>query len=238
MSKIYSRPRIKIPILIDKNIRKRNSKKQNKIVFIFLIFLIAFITAKIVINAISPIFDNLCKDRAKSIATLVSNEQANVVMQKYEYDDFFSLEKDKDGNIKMIKSNVNTINAITSDVAINIQRKINDEGKENIGIPLGSLTGIKFISGIGYNIPIKVSTIGNVETELKSEFIEKGINQTLHRVYLQVDTEVNILTPYNIISEEIKNQILIAENVIIGNIPQTYYNINGTNLDQSTQFVK
>ena len=91
---------------------------------------------------------------------------------------------------------------------------------------------------MGYNIPIKVSTIGNVETELKSEFVEKGINQTLHRVYLQVDTEVNILTPYNTISEEIKNQILIAENVIIGNIPQTYYNINGTNLDQSTQFVK
>ena len=238
MSKIYSRPRIRIPILIGKNIRGRNSKKQNKIVFIFLIFLIAFITVQIVINAISPIFDNLCKDRAKSIATLVSNEQANVVMQKYEYDDFFSLEKDKDGNIKMIKSNVNSINAITSDVALNIQSKINDEGKENIGIPLGSLTGIKFLSGMGYNIPIKVSTIGNVETELKSEFVEKGINQTLHRVYLQVDTEVNILTPYNTISEEIKNQILIAENVIIGNIPQTYYNINGTNLEQSTQFVK
>ena len=68
-----------------------------------------------------------------------------------------------------------------------------------------------------------------METDLKSEFISKGINQTLHRVYLQVKCNVDILTPYDEISEEITNQILLLENVIIGNIPNTYYNFEGVN---------
>ena len=95
----------------------------------------------------------------------------------------------------------------------------------------GSFTGFKLLSGKGPGVPIRISSIGNVETELKSEFTAQGINQTLHRVYLQVECEISILTPYNSISEKIKNQVLIAENVIVGKIPNTYYNLNG--LDNS-----
>ncbi len=68
-----------------------------------------------------------------------------------------------------------------------------------------------------------------METELRSEFTSQGINQTLHRVYLQVKCEVNILTPFDNISREITNQVLLMENVIVGNIPNTYYNLEGIN---------
>ena len=90
---------------------------------------------------------------------------------------------------------------------------------------------MKLLAGIGPKIKITISSIGNVKTDLKSEFSSKGINQTLHRVYLQVDCEVNILTPFNNISKRITNQILIAENVIVGNIPDTYYNLEGLTQD-------
>ena len=90
---------------------------------------------------------------------------------------------------------------------------------------------MKLLAGIGPKIKITISSIGNVKTDLKSEFSSKGINQTLHRVYLQVDCEVNILTPFNKISKRITNQILIAENVIVGNIPDTYYNLEGLTQD-------
>lgn len=95
----------------------------------------------------------------------------------------------------------------------------------------GSFTGFKLLAGKGPGVPIKISSIGNVETDLKSEFKSQGINQTLHRVYLQVVCEVSILTPYKDITEKISNQVLIAENVIVGKIPNTYYNLNG--VDQS-----
>lgn len=80
-------------------------------------------------------------------------------------------------------------------------------------------------------------TDGTVETDLRSEFKEAGINQTLHRIYLEVKCNVNILTPYNTIQETIVNQVLLVEGVIIGNIPDTYYNLEGLNDDQNMEMV-
>ena len=69
--------------------------------------------------------------------------------------------------------------------------------------------------------------MGNVDTKLKSEFISQGINQTLHRIYLELNCEVTILTPYDTIKQKIDNQVLIAESVIVGDVPYSYYNMNG-----------
>ena len=69
--------------------------------------------------------------------------------------------------------------------------------------------------------------MGNVETDLRSEFTSQGINQTLHRIYLQVKCKLEILTPFQDVSKEITNQVLLMENVIVGHIPDTYYNLEG-----------
>lgn len=237
-SKIYSRPRIKIPPIFSNNIGDKNLKRKQKIVKIFIIMVIAFSTVKIVLDAILPIFDTLCKDKAKSIATIIANEEATNVMKEHTYDEIFTLEKDKDGNITMIKSNIIAINEIISDVAVKIQNTINQRGRENIEIALGSFTGFKLLSGKGPGVPIKISSIGNVETDLRSEFSEKGINQTLHRVYLQVDCEVSILTPYNSITEKVSNQVLLIENVIVGKIPSTYYNLEGFDSNSALDIIE
>lgn len=237
-SKIYSRPRIKIPPIFSNNIGDKNLKRKQKIVKIFIIMVIAFSTVKIVLDAILPIFDTLCKDKAKSIATIIANEETTNVMKEHTYDEIFTLEKDKDGNITMIKSNIIAINEIISDVAVKIQNTINQRGRENIEIALGSFTGFKLLSGKGPGVPIKISSIGNVETDLRSEFSEKGINQTLHRVYLQVDCEVSILTPYNSITEKVSNQVLLIENVIVGKIPSTYYNLEGFDSNSALEIIE
>lgn len=226
-SKIYSRPRIRLPKIFFSNGGDKSLKRKQKIAKIFIIMVIAFSTVKIVLDAISPIFEALCEDKAKSIATIISNNEATNVMKDHTYDELFTIEKDNDGNITMIKSNVIQINEIISDVAVKIQNSINERGKENIKITIGSFTGSKLLSGRGPGIPIKISSIGNVETDLRSEFSAQGINQTLHRLYLQVDCEVSILTPYNTISEKVSNQVLLIENVIVGKIPNTYYNLDG-----------
>ena len=238
MSKIYSRPRIRIPKVFLTNVKDSSYRKKERIARIFIIILIAFSTVKIVLDAISPIFDTLCKNKAKSIATLITNEQTTVVMKEHSYDELFTIEKDNEGNIMMINANIFPINNITSDIAIKIQNEINKKGKENIGISLGSFTGFKLLTARGPSIPIRIMSIGNIETDLRSEFIAKGINQTLHRVYLQVVCEVSILTPYNNIVENITNQVLLAENVIIGKIPETYYDIEGIGEEDSIEFIQ
>ncbi len=229
MHKIYSRPRIKIPKIIINTGEKFKREKNRKIGKIVIILIIAFSTVKLVLDAVLPIFDTLCEDKAKSIATIISNEEATKVMKEHTYDELFTIEKDTGGNITIIKSNVIPINEIISDVAVKIQNQIDATGREDIEIAAGSFTGFKLLAGRGPGIKIKISSIGNVETDLKSEFTSQGINQTLHRVYLQVKCKVNILTPFDNIEREITNQVLLVENVIVGNIPNTYYNLEGIN---------
>lgn len=232
MDKIYSRTKISIP----RNVKKIKNKKK----FIFIIFfLITIITSiKIMIDSVSPVFEKLCEDEAKSIATLVTNEKATEVMNKHNYEEMFTIEKDSSGNITMVKSNIYPINDIISDAARKIQEDLNSRGKEDIEIPLGSFSGIKLLAGRGPGVKIKISSIGNIDTDLRSEFTAKGINQTLHRVYLQVNCEVSILTPFKDITKSISNQVLLIENVIMGKIPETYYNIEGINSNEAIDIIE
>ena len=104
----------------------------------------------------------------------------------------------------------------------------------SVSIPMGNLLGVDLLSGYGPSIKMKVVLFGTVETDLRSEFITKGINQTLHRVYLQIDCPVQILSSYKTMEENISNQFLLAENVILGEIPSTYYNLDSFENAQDT----
>ena len=179
------------------------------------------------ISSINPIFEALCSKEAKSIATLISNEEATNVMKNYNYDDMIFIEKDSNGNIAMVKSNVITLNEIISDVAIKIQNRFNELETEDVYINIGSFTGIKLFAGYGPRVKFNIVPIGNIDTNYISEFSAAGINQTLHRIYLDVRCKVKILTPFESIEEDIVNQVILAENIIVGTIPDTYYNLEG-----------
>lgn len=136
MDKIYSRPRLKLPKKVVYTGKKLQSKKARKMAKMIIILIIAFSTVKLSLDAVLPVFDTLCENRAKSIATMISNEQATAVMNEHTYDELFTIEKDNEGNITMIKTNVIPINQIISDVAVKIQNEIDARGKEDIRISM------------------------------------------------------------------------------------------------------
>lgn len=224
MYKIYSRKRLRISKLKRTN---GNSKRHIKIGKMVVIGIIAFETINILLNYVNPIYEQLGLESAKALATIVTNEQSTVVMKQHTYDNMFTIEKDNDGNITMIKSNISEINEIISDIANLVQKDLSDSRENQINIPLGSFSGISLFSGTGPRVKMNVILLGTVDTELRSEFISKGINQTLHRVYLQIDCNVKILSAYKNLYSNISNQVLLVENVIVGQIPSTYYNLEG-----------
>ena len=224
MYKIYSRKRLKI----------KNIKNKGKITRIILILIIAFETASLILNYLNPIYEQISKYEAKKLATFVVNDQTTKVMQNYNYDSMFTIQKDAEGNVSLIEMNMYRVNIIISDIAYNIQAQMKKPENCSVSIPLGNLTGVKLFSGFGPNLKMRVVLLGTVETDLRSEFISKGINQTLHRVYLQIDCPVQILSSYKSVEENISNQFLLAENVIVGDIPSTYYNLEGFENEHDT----
>lgn len=219
MDKIFSRLRIRIPKI--KNELSYDHKR--KIFKIFLVIIVAFFSSKVIIQMINPMITTLSKDKAKSIATEISNARASEVMKRYEYEDLMTIYKDKNENITMIKANIVPINKIISDITLDIQRALDEEEKHNIYVRLGAFSGSKIFAGSGPKIPIQISTVGDILTEFKSEFISQGINQTIHRMYLKIDCTVIIVTPFDSISEMISNEVLLMENLIVGTVPSTYF---------------
>lgn len=219
--KIYSRTRFCITNRVSK---KEKNTKVFSVIFIIIVAIFTFYTIR---KAINPIIDELCIDQAKNIATKISNEEATVVMDKYCYDDLITIIRDNDGNIKILKTNTKNINQIMSDIPVSMLDKFKQSENANISLYLGSILGTKIFSATGPKINIRIANVGNVDTKLKSEFTSQGINQTLHRIYLELNCEVTILTPYDTIKQKIDNQVLIAESVIVGDVPYSYYNMNG-----------
>ena len=222
-SKIYSRPRFFTTEKGYKN-KPKNNKKCTAITIITII-VIAVITFIIATKSVTPIINDLCVDKAKNIATQVSNEEATIIMNEYSYDDLITIVRDSSGNIKMLQTNTKNVNSIVSDIPMNIIKKFEEKNSSDIFIYFGSAFGLKLFSAQGPKIHIKIANVGNVDTKLVSEFTSQGINQTLHRVYLNLSCEVTILTPYNTIKQTIENQVLIAESVIVGTVPDAYYDI-------------
>ena len=222
MDVIYSRKRIKIPKLDNKY-----KQKIYKIGKIATVLIIAIFTCTYTIKSIEPILNTICKSEATAIATKISNVKATEVMNNYNYDDIVKISRDNQQNIKSVELDIIKVNEIVSDVALKIQEELDDIGTQELGIAMGTFTGSKLLSGRGPKIYYRIISIGDVETDYRSEFKQAGINQTQHRVYLQVNCNVAILTPFNTIEERISNQVVLAENVIVGNIPSTYYNFNG-----------
>ena len=226
-TKIYSRGRF----CFEKQVKNKtvNSKVNiEKFIKVVAVLGIAIITFSIVVKSINPIINDLCTDKAKNIATIISNEEATLIMNKYTYDDLITVVRDADGNIQMLQTNTRNINQIISDIPVSMVKKFEEEEYSNIYLHFGSILGSKYFSARGPKLHIRITNVGNVETKLQSEFFAKGINQTLHRVYLELNCEVTLLTPYNTIKEKISNQVLIAESVIVGNVPSSSYNLQSS----------
>ena len=227
MGKIYSRRRFIVKPFIFKSKNSKQSKLKKKIIkFVTLVFIIGY-GFKTTLEYIQPVYETLCNEKAKSVATIITNQQSTIFMNKYQYEELFTVEKDTKGNVTLIKSNVTPINNLISDLTESIQHEFDNIKSEKIEITLGNLTGNYLLSGFGPKIPINVEMTGTVDTEVKSEFISKGINQTLHRVYVVFDCKMSVVTPMKNYSQNIINQFIIAENVIVGNIPDSYYNLEG-----------
>lgn len=189
--------------------------------------IIGYFTAITIIKAITPIIERQCKVIAKSTASEYANQVCNKAMEGLTYEDLCTIDRDSEGRIRLISLNVVNVNKLNSKIALEIQKKLNDSTSSKFYIRLGSFTGSKLLSGRGPNVEVRMSTIGSVTTDIKSEFEETGINQTLHKIYIDINCNVSLLSPFKDIDEQITAQVLLSETVISGDIPDSYYDLEG-----------
>lgn len=154
----------------------------------------------------------------------IAKQMADGVIQ---YDRIVYFEKDLEGRITALKTNMSEINRLKTDI-LNI---INDEilalDTSDIGIPLGSLILPELLSGKGPAVPLHILSIRNSDAVFSSAFSQAGINQTLHQITMEVSVDVAVLVLARTENFTVNSEVVVAETVIVGDVPQTYLQTGG-----------
>lgn len=139
-----------------------------------------------------------------------------------QYDRIVYFEKDLNGRITALKTNIGEVNHLKTDILNIINGKILALDAADIGIPIGSLFLPEFFSGKGPTIPVRILAIRNSEASFTSNFCQAGINQTLHQLIMEVDVDAAVLVLGETSTFSVSSQVVVAETVIVGEVPDTF----------------
>ena len=198
-------------------------------IIVFLITLTLFSVFLILRDQYRDVIQDLAETQVKNTTSDLTNDAiarqiADGIIQ---YDRIVYFEKDLNGRITALKTNIGEVNRLKTDI-LNI---INDEilalDNSDIGIPIGSLIFPELFSGKGPIIPVHILSIRNSDANFASDFSQAGINQTLHQVKMEVSIDVAVLILGRTESFTISSEVVVAETVIVGDVPNTFLQTGG-----------
>lgn len=144
-----------------------------------------------------------------------------------QYDRIVYFEKDLNGRITALKTNMSEVNQLKTDILNLINDEILALDTADLGIPLGSLVLPEILSGKGPQIPVQILSIRNSDASFESYFTEAGINQTLQQLTMNVSVDVTVLVLGETSSFTVNSQVVVAETIIVGDVPETFLQTGG-----------
>ena len=144
-----------------------------------------------------------------------------------EYDRIVYFEKDLDGRITALKTNMSEVNRLKTEILNLINDEILAMDTSHMGIPLGSIFLPEILSGMGPSIPLQVLSIRNSDASFRSYFTQAGINQTLQQLTMEVSVDVTVLVLGETASFTVSSQVVVAETIIVGQVPDTFLQTGG-----------
>ncbi len=192
------------------------------IIILFLVILL-LISYYYIEKSIKPTLESICEVKAKVIATEIINatvreELKNDILKEQILIPTF----DNDGKINMIRTDAMAMNTVSSNIANKVQNKIVSLANQKFSIPLGSALDSQLLSNTGPLLNFTILHQGSVLVDFVTEFDESGINQTRYKIYITVTVDMRIISPVTTSNVTVNNNVLIAEIVIVGEVPESY----------------
>ena len=171
----------------------------------------------------------LSQTQVKNVSSDLTNEALTELLQgnDVQYDRIVYFEKDLNGKITAMKTNIMEVNRLKSKILELVNQRILSLDTMDLGIPIGSLFFPEVFAGKGFSIPIHILSIRNSDASFESNFQQAGINQTLHRLLMEVTVDASILVLGQTESFSVTSQVVVAETVIVGDVPDTFFHAGG-----------
>lgn len=190
----------------------------------FIVALFTVLTLMLIEGRLAPVLHAWAETRATSLATRAINVAVEEMMAVTLSESTMAhLIRDAEGNLQAVQYDMGEVNRISSQATHKILQTLNNMGQEVFPIPLGQLTGLDFLASWGPGIPVRMIPVGGLTTTPLASFESAGINQTWHRVLLDIQVRMRVAVP--LLSEEIlvSTQVPILEEVFIGTVPSWYF---------------
>jgi len=174
----------------------------------------------------------------KNRITLMISREAESALTAEDNDFLSVLARDSEGQVTSLSLNMAAVNRVKNKLSASLSEKTDGEkGSMTVAIPFGNLFGTLFLSGRGPLFHVRLEQSGAVKTDLVSEFADAGINQTLHRVLLTVESDYLLLLPLKSESVTVKTDVLLSETVIVGRVPDAFTDISRFSEDSAEELI-
>lgn len=170
-----------------------------------------------------PLVFSLAEARSAAMASQVlSGALAEAIEDGVTYEDLMNVKMDQSGQVALLSANTMAMNRLATRAGDAALRRLNNMSSERVTVPLGAVLGTTLFSGSGPGVPVSIVPIGSIFTDFATEFEACGINQTRHKVYLQVTANIRIVIPTGAKTTQVSANMLVAESIIVGRVPEGF----------------
>lgn len=203
-------------------------KKVPLIITVFLmILLIVLISFIFIEKSLESTVATIADAKAKQIAVNCINKIiTEKIISNVDYEDLIKIHKDNNGRIVLMQPDIIKIDKLQAETSLEVNKALSNLTNEEINIPLGQVLGSQLLASYGPNINVSIIPIGTVDVKPINQFKEAGINQTRHMLSLRVESQIRVVVPMVKSKIKVETEILIADNIILGDVPKEYTNIN------------
>ena len=195
----------------------------------WLILLVLLLTAAVIAmeQNLSQTMLDMAFARAYSMAVETINRAVKQAMgQGVAYEELIDAQMDAQGRVSMLRANTMRMNELASQTALLAERELGSAENQVVEIPLGAALGVSFLSGFGPRLEVQILPVGAVHTSFDTEFETAGINQTRHKIFLNLRATVSLIVPTGSQLVEVTSTVPIAESIIVAEVPESFVDVN------------
>lgn len=207
--------------------RRGRGEKRQFVLSLALGLAMAFLLIRWFNTSLRPQLVALTEAQIRNYLTQTADRSLTRALEEdLSYRDMVTLQAGENGKPVALTTDTLHLNRLRTAVLDDIIVQVDSLDDHSLSVPLGTLTGIDLLSALGPRLPVKVISVASVEGTFRNDFLSGGINQTLHRVILDVAMAAKLLLPGGVVEITVSVPVCVAETVIVGQVPQTYVGLN------------
>lgn len=200
--------------------RLRRRRRMRRLLLLALLLLACFLLAD---RNFKPLIFSLAEARSAAMASqALYGAVAEAVGDGVGYEDLMQVRMDEKGQVALLSANTMRMNMLADKAGEAALARLNSMSSEQVSVPLGAALGLTILAGRGPGIPVSIVPVGSISTDFETEFEACGINQTRHKVYLQVTASIRIVIPTGAKTTQVTANMLVAESIIVGAVPEGF----------------